>query len=46
MTSLSGKNNLIEDILEKAGAIRTLQSFRMMAGYSSGGNFAIGLAGL
>lgn len=28
MTTLSGKNNFIEDILEKAGAIHTLQSFR------------------
>jgi hypothetical protein len=46
MTSLSGKNNLIEDILEKAGAIHTLQSFRMKAWYSSQGNFATDLAEL
>jgi hypothetical protein len=43
MSTLSGKNNFIENILEKAGAIHTLQSFRKIAGYSSHGNFATNL---
>lgn len=43
MSTLSRKNNFVENILEKAGAIHTLQSFRKLVRYSSFENFATDL---
>lgn len=40
MTCPSGKNALVEVILEKAIAIHTLQVFRQKVGYFSKGNFS------